>query len=69
MILGYLADRRHIETTLALAAAVGAATATGIGAGRNVARAETVARLLEDKLPCPVHGGALDMLLRSIHGS
>ncbi len=35
------------ETTLALANAVGAATATGRGAGRNVARRDTVLHLLE----------------------
>jgi sugar/nucleoside kinase (ribokinase family) len=35
-----------LRTTLALANAVGAATATGRGAGRNVARAEHVQRLL-----------------------
>ena len=45
VVLGRI--RSHaLSTTLALANAVGAATATGRGAGRNVARAEHVAELL-----------------------
>ena len=47
VVLGRI--RSHaLSTTLALANAVGAATATGRGAGRNVARAEHVAELLDD---------------------
>ncbi len=47
VVLGRI--RSHaLRTTLALANAVGAATATGRGAGRNVARADHVARLLRD---------------------
>ena len=46
VVLGRI--RSHaLHTTLALANAVGAATATGRGAGRNVARAEHVAELLD----------------------
>ena len=46
VVLGRI--RSHaLSTTLALANAVGAATATGRGAGRNVARAEHVAELLD----------------------
>ena len=40
-----------LEETLALATAVGAATATGVGAGRNVATADKV-RLLLDECVC-----------------
>ena len=45
IVLGYIA-RHPIPATLALANAVGAATATGRGAGRNVATAEKVTSLL-----------------------
>ena len=45
IVLGYIA-RHPIPATLALANAVGAATATGRGAGRNVATAEKVTALL-----------------------
>ena len=46
--------RTLLEETLALATAVGAATATGVGAGRNVATAEKVRSLLDD---CVCRGG------------
>ncbi len=47
VVLGRM--RGHaLRTTLALANAVGAATATGRGAGRNVARTDHVAQLLRD---------------------
>ena len=42
-----------MDQTLTLAAAVGAATATSSGAGRNVATAEKVTELLEG---CAVEG-------------
>ena len=46
VVMGY--TRQHsIPAVMALASAVGAATAMGSGAGRNVARAEDVVRLLQ----------------------
>lgn len=54
---------------MALASAVGAATATGLGAGRNVARAEDVAALLRSAVPdCQDgrHEHALFMLTHSL---
>ena len=62
--LGY--TRGHsIPSVMALASAVGAATAMGSGAGRNVARAEDVIALLAAALPdCRDgrHGAALQVL-------
>lgn len=50
IVLGY--TRQHcIPATMALASAVGAATAMGTGAGRNVARIEDVEMLLETAVP------------------
>ena len=46
VVRGYISGY-SIETTLVLANAVGAATAMGKGAGRNVASAETVLLLLD----------------------
>eukprot|EP01024_Parvocaulis_polyphysoides_P016730 TRINITY_DN17426_c0_g2_i1.p1 TRINITY_DN17426_c0_g2~~TRINITY_DN17426_c0_g2_i1.p1 ORF type:complete len:255 (+),score=41.75 TRINITY_DN17426_c0_g2_i1:113-877(+) len=46
ILLGYI-NQQPPETALALANAVGAATATGRGAGRNVARPEQVQKLLK----------------------
>ena len=46
IVLGYIA-RHPIPATLALANAVGAATAMGRGAGRNVATADKVTSLLQ----------------------
>ena len=46
IVLGYVA-RHSIPATLALANAVGAATATGRGAGRNVASVAKVQALLQ----------------------
>lgn len=45
VVLGYI-QRHPLEPVLALSNAVGAATATASGAGRNVASADTVRRLL-----------------------
>lgn len=45
VVLGYIRDH-DIPSTMVLANAVGAATAMGRGAGRNVANAETVMDLL-----------------------
>lgn len=50
---------------MALANAVGAATAMGVGAGRNVASTETVTALLQSAVPdCADgrHRGALSVL-------
>jgi sugar/nucleoside kinase (ribokinase family) len=49
IVLGYL-QGQGLVSTLQLANAVGAATAMGRGAGRNVAGADTVLRLLETQL-------------------
>ncbi|GFH11539.1 ribokinase [Haematococcus lacustris] len=46
IVWGYI-HGHPVGTTLALANAVGAATAMGQGAGRNVANADTVIHLLE----------------------
>jgi len=68
VILGY--TRRHnIPATMALASAVGAATAMGTGAGRNVARAEDVVALLGAAVPdCEDgrHQAALSLLIESL---
>lgn len=68
VVLGY--TRQHsIPAVMALASAVGAATAMGIGAGRNVARAEDVEALLRDAaMDCEDgrHLTALDLLRQSI---
>lgn len=50
VVLGF--TRGHsIPAVMALASAVGAATAMGQGAGRNVASADTVLALLQSALP------------------
>lgn len=68
VVLGY--TRQHsIPAVMALASAVGAATAMGSGAGRNVARAEVVESLLRDAAnECEDgrHSTALDLLRQSI---
>lgn len=65
VVLGFI--RGHsIETTLALANAVGAATAMRQGAGRQVADAPTVRRLLESELPNMSFGNALQVLESSL---
>jgi sugar/nucleoside kinase (ribokinase family) len=68
VVLGY--TRRHsIPAVMALASAVGAATAMGSGAGRNVARAETVLALLEGAAGgCGDgrHRSAIDVLAASL---
>ena len=45
IVLGYI-QKQPLPSVLALSNAVGAATATSSGAGRNVASAETVRELL-----------------------
>ncbi|KAL4422697.1 hypothetical protein ABPG75_008894 [Micractinium tetrahymenae] len=64
VVLGF--TRGHsIPAVMALASAVGAATAMGQGAGRNVARADTVLELLQSAVPgCEDgrHQGALEVL-------
>ena len=47
VVMGYIRDY-DIPSTMALANAVGAATAMGTGAGTNVASAKTVVQLLTD---------------------
>ena len=46
IVLGYI-QQQPLETVLALANAVGAATATSCGAGRNVASVRVVRQLLQ----------------------
>lgn len=46
VVLGFLADH-SVPTVMALANAVGAATAMGFGAGRNVATVNNVVGLLQ----------------------
>lgn len=67
IVLGYL-QQHSIISTLQLANAVGAATAMGRGAGRNVAAPEMVMSLLEDQPPLTAVGaaGPLDMLRMSL---
>ena len=61
LVLGY--TREHsIPAVMALANAVGAATAMGQGAGRNVARAEQVHALLASAVPGCADGRHLDAL-------
>ncbi|GAB4820018.1 hypothetical protein N2152v2_007064 [Parachlorella kessleri] len=71
VVLGY--TREHsIPAVMALANAVGAATAMGSGAGRNVARAETVMRLLGGAaVSCRdgVHCEALQVLTAALSSS
>jgi sugar/nucleoside kinase (ribokinase family) len=71
VVLGY--TRQHsIPAVMALASAVGAATAMGSGAGRNVAKAEAVASLLESAVPdCEDgrHSTALGLLQESLLAS
>jgi len=71
VILGY--TRQHsIPAVMALASAVGAATAMGSGAGRNVAKAEAVAALLEKAVSdCEDgrHSVALGLLQESLSTS
>jgi sugar/nucleoside kinase (ribokinase family) len=71
VVLGY--TRQHsIPAVMALASAVGAATAMGSGAGRNVAKAEAVASLLENAVPhCEDgrHCEALGLLQQSLSAS
>ncbi|KAG2496877.1 hypothetical protein HYH03_005276 [Edaphochlamys debaryana] len=57
IVMGYI-NRWPADVTLALANAVGGATATGRGAGRNVARAEDVLRLLGEGAAGRSSGGA-----------
>lgn len=72
IVMGYI--RKHeMDSTMTLAGAVGAATAMGRGAGRNVASAEQVTQLLEADLGAAgseKHGTtvatALDMLNASL---
>jgi hypothetical protein len=55
--------REHsLPAVMALASAVGAATAMGQGAGRNVARAEDVHALLAAAAPACQDGRHLDAL-------
>lgn len=65
--------RQHsIPATMALASAVGAATAMGTGAGRNVAKAEDVEALLHAAVPdCEDgrHRSALALLSRSLQAA
>lgn len=63
--LGFGLCRRgeaDIESTLALAGAVGAATATGRGAGRNVANVRTVREILRGAGSSDKIKGALRMI-------
>lgn len=70
IILGY--TRQHcIAATMALASAVGAATAMGLGAGRNVAKIEDVEELLKAAVPdCEDgrHARALKVLYSGLKG-
>ena len=67
--MGYT-QQHSIPTVMALANAVGAATAMGAGAGRNVANAETVMRLLQTAQAAGDdgrhHAAALDVLRTSL---
>lgn len=73
IVMGYVNDF-GVEATLALANAVGAATATGRGAGRNVATAARVLQLLQQGQAGEAGGGdaatqrALLLLQRSLGG-
>ncbi|KAL4514183.1 hypothetical protein Ndes2437B_g04164 [Nannochloris sp. 'desiccata'] len=71
VVLGY--TRQHsIPAVMALASAVGAATAMGSGAGRNVAKAEAVASLLKSAVSnCEDgrHFTALELLQQSLLAS
>lgn len=55
VVLGYLSDH-SIPTVMALANAVGAATAMGIGAGRNVAAVDDVVDLLRSSIDVWMEG-------------
>jgi hypothetical protein len=67
LVLGY--TRRHsIPAVMALANAVGAATAMGAGAGRNVASADSVHELLRGAVPGCADGRHLDAL-DALHSS
>jgi hypothetical protein len=57
IVAGYV-NNHDIPGTLVLANAVGAATATGRGAGTNVAAVGTVRRLLRDAAAAGRHGAA-----------
>ena len=75
IVLGYI-NKHSIPSTLALANAVGAATATGRGAGRNVASSNKVRQLLmqainREQMPglrgeAGAHKEALEMLDTSL---
>lgn len=61
VVLGF--TREHsIPAVMALANAVGAATAMGAGAGRNVASADTVLALLQSAVPSCSDGRHRDAL-------
>ena len=66
VVLGYI-QRQPLESVLALSNAVGAATATSPGAGRNVASADTVRDLLSRQASSSSAGqfGGWQILLRT----
>ncbi|GAX80599.1 hypothetical protein CEUSTIGMA_g8034.t1 [Chlamydomonas eustigma] len=66
IVLGFI-NGHSIPATLALANAVGAATATGRGAGRNVANSSKVKELLSSFTGQGPHNDALAHLVASIH--
>lgn len=69
VVLGYI-NGHELPPVMALANAVGAATATGAGAGRNVANPQTVKKLLTDQISvCQDgrHAAALDILSQSVN--
>mmetsp|Transcript_2991 Transcript_2991/g.7381 ORF Transcript_2991/g.7381 Transcript_2991/m.7381 type:complete len:416 (-) Transcript_2991:319-1566(-) len=68
VVLGYI-NKYSIPSTLALANAVGAATAMGRGAGRNVARAERVMHLLSAQDRQEHVSEAISILQMSIDGA
>lgn len=67
IVMGYI-NKHDVPSTLLLANAVGAATATGRGAGRNVANAHTVTQLLQaaQSAGVPHAASALELLKASL---
>lgn len=74
IVLGFI-QRKPLQAVLALANAVGAATATRAGAGRNVATASTVQDLLSQQaldsssepFHCLTHSLSLSFLLPAVN--
>ena len=67
IVMGFI-RKYDIPSTMALANAVGAATAMGTGAGTNVASAETVMHLLTDATQQSANNGGSSRLEGSVHG-